>query len=159
MKYFGGCKNIKELKKEYKRLAFENHPDRGGDTETMKSINAEYEKALEILKVAGCNEDKQNTEVAGDFIDIINKIINLEGITIDIMGDWIWVKGNTYPHRETLKANGFYFASKKKAWYYKPVGYVKKGNREYSYSEIESMFGKVEVKGAGKKTNFKPQLT
>ena len=32
MKYFTNCKNLDELKKEYRRLAMIHHPDRGGDT-------------------------------------------------------------------------------------------------------------------------------
>ena len=40
MKYFANIKTLEELKKEYKRLALENHPDRGGDVEVMKARNA-----------------------------------------------------------------------------------------------------------------------
>ena len=42
MKYFTTCTTLDELKKEYRRLAMANHPDRGGDEATMKAINAEY---------------------------------------------------------------------------------------------------------------------
>ena len=38
MKYFESCKTLDELKAEYRRLAMANHPDRGGDVETMKQI-------------------------------------------------------------------------------------------------------------------------
>ena len=31
MKYFTQCKNLEELKKEFRRLAMIHHPDRGGD--------------------------------------------------------------------------------------------------------------------------------
>lgn len=43
MKYFASCRTLDELKKEYRRLAMLNHPDRGGDEETMKAINNEYD--------------------------------------------------------------------------------------------------------------------
>lgn len=52
MKYFAGIKNLEELKREYKRLALANHPDRGGDTATMQAINADYDAAFARLKVA-----------------------------------------------------------------------------------------------------------
>ena len=42
MKYFTGCNTIDEVKAAYKKLAKENHPDVGGDTVTMQSINTEY---------------------------------------------------------------------------------------------------------------------
>lgn len=41
--YFEKTKNLDELKKKYRELAFANHPDRGGDTATMQAINAEYD--------------------------------------------------------------------------------------------------------------------
>lgn len=44
MKYFTNCKTVEEAKKLYRRLAMENHPDRGGDLDTMKAINAEYDE-------------------------------------------------------------------------------------------------------------------
>lgn len=42
MKYFNNIHTLDELKKEYRRLAMLHHPDKGGDNETMKEINAEY---------------------------------------------------------------------------------------------------------------------
>ena len=30
MKYFTNCKSLEELRKEYKKLVKENHPDNGG---------------------------------------------------------------------------------------------------------------------------------
>ena len=44
MKYFNGVSGLDELKKEYRRLSMINHPDRGGDIETMKAINAEHDE-------------------------------------------------------------------------------------------------------------------
>ena len=43
--YFTNCKTLDELKAEYRRLAMANHPDRGGDVETMKQINADHDAA------------------------------------------------------------------------------------------------------------------
>lgn len=50
MKYFNNCKTLEELKKEFRRLAMLHHPDRGGDAETMKQINAEYDIIFPELK-------------------------------------------------------------------------------------------------------------
>ena len=154
MKYFNNCKSIEELKKEYKKLAFANHPDRGGDVEIMKAINAEYEKALENLKKCGSKADKASKEQAGDFIQIIENIINLDGIVIEIVGNWIWVTGNTKDHKDTLKGSGFWYASKKKAWYFKPADYVAKSRKHYGLEEIKSKYGSTKVE-AGTKKNYK----
>lgn len=52
MKFFSDCNTLDELKKKYRKLAMENHPDRGGDEDTMKKINDEYDRTFPILKMA-----------------------------------------------------------------------------------------------------------
>ena len=52
MKYFTTCTTLDELKKEFRRLAMLHHPDHGGDTETMKAINAEYDAVFPSFKLA-----------------------------------------------------------------------------------------------------------
>jgi curved DNA-binding protein CbpA len=42
-KFFEKVKTLEELRKEYHRLAFLHHPDKGGNTKTMQSINNQYE--------------------------------------------------------------------------------------------------------------------
>ena len=48
--YFNGIKSFDELKKRFRDLARQNHPDAGGDPETMKEINAEYDLLFPIWK-------------------------------------------------------------------------------------------------------------
>lgn len=50
MKWFNNPETLEDLKKQYKRLAFQNHPDRGGKTSDMQEINAEYEDLFSRLK-------------------------------------------------------------------------------------------------------------
>ncbi len=50
MKYFRNCSNLDEVKKEFRHLAMLHHPDRGGDAEKMKEINAEYDIVFPMLK-------------------------------------------------------------------------------------------------------------
>jgi len=49
MKYFKNVRTVEELKKVYKKLARENHPDMGGDTAIMQAINNEFEMLLATL--------------------------------------------------------------------------------------------------------------
>lgn len=51
MKYFTNIKTLDDLKKEFRRLAMIHHPDRGGDVETMKEINNEYDMMFPVLKL------------------------------------------------------------------------------------------------------------
>jgi hypothetical protein len=50
MTYFKNVENLDYLKSEYRRLALEHHPDKGGNVETMQEINAEFETMYSILK-------------------------------------------------------------------------------------------------------------
>lgn len=45
MSWFSKVKTLEDLKKEYKKLAMQYHPDRpGGDTAKMQQINGEYDR-------------------------------------------------------------------------------------------------------------------
>ena len=43
MTYFQNIHSLADLKKEYRRLALEHHPDKGGDTAIMQQVNTELE--------------------------------------------------------------------------------------------------------------------
>lgn len=146
MKYFTNIQTLEELKKEYKRLALENHPDRGGDVEVMKAINAEYDIMFNRVKdihinAKGETYTKENTETPSEFKDIIDKLIRMEGLEIEIIGCFIWLSGNTRAHKDNIKALGFKWHSTKKMWYKAPEDYRKRSKKKYSIEEIRYMYG------------------
>lgn len=49
-KYFKSIKSYDDLKNQYKKLLKANHPDNGGDVETMKEINVEYDALFTVWK-------------------------------------------------------------------------------------------------------------
>lgn len=49
-RYFKNVKSYDDLKSQYKALLKANHPDNGGDLETMKEINVEYDALFPIWK-------------------------------------------------------------------------------------------------------------
>ena len=49
MKYFKNVSTVEELKKVYKKLARENHPDMGGDVAIMQAINNEFDMLVATL--------------------------------------------------------------------------------------------------------------
>ena len=50
MKWFNPVpKTLEELKRQYRTLAMKHHPDCGGNTADMQSINAEYDTLFEQL--------------------------------------------------------------------------------------------------------------
>jgi hypothetical protein len=144
--YFTNCKTIEEVKILYKQLALKHHPDReGGNTQTMQEINAEYQS---VIKNPFFKYEEQTEEQKADFNkypDIIDKIINLNGIIIELIGDWIWLSGATYPHRQLLKEIGFFFASKKLMWYYRPAEYKSSNHKPKHIDEIRNKYGSERV--------------
>lgn len=49
-KYFASVTSYEDLKKQYRELLKANHPDNGGDLETMKEINIQYDALFAIWK-------------------------------------------------------------------------------------------------------------
>lgn len=146
MKYFTNCTTLEALKKEYRRLCMVHHPDRGGDTATMAAINDEYDEAFHRLQSGHATtqqtgEPHTDEEAPETFRAVISRLVILAGIDIEICGSWIWVTGNTYPHREALKAAGLCYSKSKAAWYWKPEGSRSKARRHYSMEEIRDLHG------------------
>lgn len=52
MTYFQNIHSLADLKKEYRRLALQHHPDKGGDTAVMQQVNIEFEKLFDVWKDA-----------------------------------------------------------------------------------------------------------
>ncbi len=150
MKWFNECKTVDEVKATYKKLAKEFHPDLGGDTAIMQEINKEYAFAsAKAIKGANLSEEDTENEILSSeaYRKAIEQIIHLDGITIELVGFWIWVTGNSYPVRATLKEAGFFFAPKKLAWYFRTAEYkVSKGGKK-SLDEIRNKYGSEVLKG------------
>ncbi len=150
MRYFQDCKTIEEVKAIYKKLAKQYHPDCGGDTATMQAINTEYAFACaKILKGENLTAEETDEQIrlSEEYRQVIEQIINLPGIIIEVVGNWIWVTGQTFPVKKQLKEAGLFFASKKVAWYYRAEEYKTKGGKK-TLDEIREKYGseKINVK-------------
>jgi curved DNA-binding protein CbpA len=152
MKWFTNPQTLEELKKQYKTLVFTHHPDKGGRTEDMQAINAEYEALFARLKNVRKSADgtiyttkEENTETAEIFREILEKLIHLDGLYIEVCGTWVWVTGNTYDNRDTLKELHFKYSKQKNAWYWHEEGYHKFGKRSLTLAEIRALYGSERV--------------
>jgi len=148
-KYFNPTpKTLEELKAQYRQLAMQHHPDRGGDLEAMKAINNEYDLLFPKLKDIHQTKEGETytakqttTETADQFKDLISELMKMDDIVIEIIGCFVWVTGNTKPYKEQLKALRFQWHSKKIAWYLKPEDYRKRSRKDYDLDEIREMYG------------------
>lgn len=156
-KWFKGYTTAEEVKRRYRDLCKMYHPDlHPGETSEniMKEVNAEYDCIWEQVKnihdttssEEGYTEHKTSDDF--DFKDepeevkeIINKLMFCEGLIVNIVGSWVWVTGNTFLYKETLKDLGLKWASGKKAWYWKPEGAVVRPRRKMSLDEIKDKYG------------------
>lgn len=164
MTYFRNVNTLEELRKQYKELLKQYHPDNpNGSTEATQAINAEYDRLFKVLKDKHESKQADNENGKADFNkkyydfsedqalrDMLNKIIGFDGITIEIIGNWIWCF-NSFNYRKELKELGFKYAGQKKAWYYHTEAFRKKGKKALSMDDIRNYYGSTEVKTEEKK--------
>lgn len=150
--FFKGCATTEEVKAKYRELAKKHHPDiEGGNAETMKAINDQYDK---LIKGIIENDEEIADSEKADFVhydtqyrEAIEKIIHLTGINIEMVGDWIWVTGETYNNRQALAEASYFFSKNKQAWYFRSDKYksMNKG-KSMSLDEIRGKYGSEEIK-------------
>jgi hypothetical protein len=137
-------KDLDTLKKQYYKLSKKYHPDAGGTTSQFQELQKEYEKLFNtILKKGSLNAEQQQNEIVIDkeIRSIIDNLITLNGITIEVIGKWLWIGGNTYPLKTILKSSGLTFIKKGSTpyWVYKGVESTSRGTM--SIDEIKAKYG------------------
>ena len=152
MKWFKGVKTIEELRKMYRELLKEYHPDNGGNVSDMQEINSEYDVLFKRISASYGEEktaDNQSYTYDKDeenkaFKEVLSKIININA-DIEIIGLWVWIHGG-YEYRELLKSTGFRYAPKKKCWCWHYGEYHRHSKKEVSLDDIRIKYGSQKVK-------------
>ena len=158
---------LQDLRKQYKELLKRYHPDNAnGSTEATQEINAEYDRLFKVLKdrheskSADSKESNAKTDFNNmkyDFTEdellreMLQKVIHFDGITLEIIGNWLWISGNTYQYRKELKDLGFKFAGQKKSWYWHSEAFRKRSHKKLSMEDIRNYYGSTEVETDGTK--------
>ena len=118
MNYFKSVTSLNDLKKEYRKLTKQYHPDcNSTDTnQVMKNINRQYKLLFEQLKHTKNTTDNENNQYENvhTFMNIINEYIKYQNMNINIVGSWIWIDGNVYEIKNQLKETGSKWSGNKR---------------------------------------------
>lgn len=156
LKYFKIYGEITEnvIKKQWRKIALDNHPDKGGVQAVYVEAQTEYEMLQGKIGVI-LNDNPENYNNWNDFFAHVSVKVNaayqaLSEIPqireIEICGTWIWVDldKNEIDAREKLKSievEGikFRFHRVKKTWYF--AGQKSTARRKYTMEEIRTLHG------------------
>ena len=132
------------VKDAYRLAAKTYHPDHNpAGMEMMKLVNAAYDVLRDYAGDLEGEADPATGTYPEALNDALNAIIGLDGLMIEVCGAWVWVTGQTRQHKETLKGAGFRFASKKKAWYFRPEDWRSSSRGRYSLDDIRGKYGSI----------------
>ena len=153
---FDRCNSVDDVKKRFHELIKENHPDNGGNAAAAASILSQYKEILKkfdawnasrtaTASATDFNGTTDAADLAKDIADAAAVACGLGGVSVELCGSWLWVTGNTYIHRNALKAAGFKWASKKKAWYFHAGEYRRHAKTDMSLGAIRAKYGTATV--------------
>lgn len=133
------------IKQAYRKACSQYHPDRNpAGLEMMKLVNVAYETLKNESGTAKQPASEDLASYGEEIFKALSAIIHL-GFDVEICGAWVWLHGDTKPHRELLKESGFRWAPKKMLWYFRPAEYKSKGRGKFSMDEIRMAHGSEKV--------------
>lgn len=137
------------VKVAYRQACLKFHPDRNPAGHQMMILINEAREALKDEAFPFDYKPEEDGQNYGEEINAaLNKIINLQGLVIEVCGAWVWVSGETKNHWPLLKEAGFKFSAPKKMVYFRPEyaqtrRYKKDG---LSIDEIRAKYGADKIK-------------
>jgi hypothetical protein len=140
--------DLDSLKKQYLKLAKKYHPDAGGTTIQFQELQNEYERLFKkLLNGSGLSDEAKENEVEIDkeIRNIIDALVNLENLNVELIGKWLWISGETYPVKDTLKSAGLLFIKKAGVPYWVYKGSESAGRGKMSMEEIKNKYGSSKI--------------
>ncbi len=131
----------KDIKTTNKKLALKYHPDRNPlGNELMKAVNTAFDFLMtnidKINQFQSSNEDDRYN-YSEELENVLKALSGMSGVIFEVIGNWVWISGETREHKNALKELGCKWAAKKKQWFYRPEEHKSRFNRkEHSIDEI-----------------------
>lgn len=142
----GAKVEFEAIKAAYQAACSKYHPDRNpAGLEMMKLVNAAWAALSDYKADMSAVDSDEELNLGEEMNAALNAVIGL-GLDIEICGSWIWVSGDTKPHKEALKAAGYHWAPKKLMWHWRPEGSKSWSRGKYSMDEVRARHGSVTVK-------------
>ena len=148
--WFAQCESPQDVKSLYRRLAMKHHPDRGGDHESMVSINLEYEAVLKRMNGYSFSGDdgkervyRWDEAVEKAAMEMVLKALSLRmhDVQVNLIGTWVWCTGDTKPYKDALKESGFRWHPKRVAWYWAPPESHSHYNKRATLGDLARWYG------------------
>ena len=136
----------KDIKDAFKKAALKYHPDRNPvGAEMMKAVNSAFDFLMANLDKINQYQSPEQSAIYnyGDELEnVLKALYGLSGLVYEVIGNWIWISGNTIEHKEVLKEMGCKWAAKKKQWFYRPEEHKSYWNREeHTIEESRAKYG------------------
>ncbi len=145
--------NLETITKAYRRLAMAYHPDRNptfAAGQAMRLINTSRDVLMHALEDCPTLDEvpaEANIDYASALYSAVAAVDMLHGINLELCGAWLWITGETYPHKDVLKGAGFLWSKNKSAWYFRPAVEVKTFRRgSFSLDKIREVHGSSAVR-------------
>ena len=141
-----------EIKAAYRSQANKYHPDKAQPadqekyTEMMKMINTAYDFLKSLGKDIHVNVSTSKFyDFCKEIEDVLDRLYQLDGLIVEVCGNWVWITGNTKKHAPALGKNGIgcFYASKKQAWYYRPEEHKSSNHGGSSLDDIRARYGSI----------------
>ena len=129
------------VKKAYRLLTAKYHPDRNPNGHHMQQmLNEAYAAVKDFEGHSDLESDTSETEYHEDIAQALNAIMGL-GLNIEVCGSWVWVSGDTRPHKDVLKLAGFRWAPVKKLWHFRPNDFKSSSRGKMGMDDIRMKYG------------------
>lgn len=151
---------MKDIKSAYRRMAQKFHPDiNATDGEMMKLVNLAYEHLLATAWAWESSKswrdweqaDPEEPSLLDEMQKIFDKLERLPDIRVEMIGEWLWVFGNTDKYAIRFVGIGLRYSMKRGAWYWHPKDFWirRRSNRKeknLSVDDMRSIFGSRKLK-------------